>query len=175
MRVLSVSDTRRTTFHVPEPCPPACNNTRSPAVPTREKAYGQRLASWIHANDFAKVIILSSLPAEMRKDQLLSSGGPQVSVGVGGRVGEARKKAELLGWRCVSFDADIPASDEEEWMHNALVRQEATPLARALLLHIASREGVEEGGSEALCIFSWTSEGNNIPDGIQVWPFPMFR
>ena len=135
---------------------------RSPTIPSREAAYGQRLAAWMRTCGFAKVVVLSSLPAEMRKDQLLGNGEQQISVGVCGAAGEARQRAEALGWRCIAFDADSHVSGETEWMHQTLVRREATPLSSALLL--ASRED----GGEVVCVFAWAAEGDNLQDGIQM-------
>ena len=87
-----------------DPLPPV--SIRSPAVASHEGAYGQRMAAWIRESAFTKVLLLSSLPAEMRKDQQLS-GGPQMTAGVCGSAGEAQKRAQTLGWRCVSFAAGI--------------------------------------------------------------------
>ena len=82
---------------------------RSPAVASREEPYGQRLAAWIRESRFARVLLLSSLPADLRKDQHLSAGGPQLSVGLCASSSEGRKKAEALGWRCVSLTDGSPA------------------------------------------------------------------
>ena len=135
---------------------------RSPSIPSREAAYGKRLAAWMRTCGFAQVVVLSSLPAEMRKDQLLGNGEQQISVGVCGAAGEARQRAEALGWRCIAFDADSHVSGETEWMHQTLVRREATPLSSALLL-----ASTEDGG-EVVCVFAWAAEGDNFQDGIQM-------
>mmetsp|Transcript_70671 Transcript_70671/g.103573 ORF Transcript_70671/g.103573 Transcript_70671/m.103573 type:complete len:263 (+) Transcript_70671:64-852(+) len=138
---------------------------RSPAVASHEGAYGQRMAAWIRKSAFAKVLLLSSLPAEMRKDQQLS-GGPQMTAGVCGSAGEAQTRAQTLGWRCVSFAADVPMTEEVEWMHQAIVRTEATPLSSSLLQHLGGE--ASGGGGNVICMFAWCAEGDNLPDGIQM-------
>lgn len=86
-------------------------SSRSPAVASRELVYGQRLAAWIGASAFARVLLLSSLPAELRKDQQLSSGELQPSACVCGDGAEdVRTKLQTLGWKCVSFTAGTPIS-----------------------------------------------------------------
>jgi len=51
-------------------------------------------------------------------------------------------------------------------VHQSIVRAEATPVSQALLLSLAA----PEGGIDAICIFAWCNEGDNVPDGIQVPP-----
>ena len=63
---------------------------------------------------------------------------------------------------------DVAMSEEDEWVHQSVVRAEATPLSQALMLSLAAPEG---GGLDAICIFAWCNEGDNVPDGIQV-PLP---
>lgn len=114
-----------------DPLPPV--STRSPAVASHEGAYGQRMAAWIRKSAFAKVLLLSSLPAEMRKDQQLS-GGPQMTAGVCGSAGEAQTRAQTLGWRCVSFAAGIfsPLSPRPP-LHTVCSRPNAQPKPAAVL------------------------------------------
>jgi len=135
---------------------------RAPAVPCRAEGWASRLAEWAKKSEFKLVLLLSTLPAELRLDNKLVEGAVQLTVQCAAPDRTGAKRVEALGWDSVGASDDDGARSPEEVMAREQVRAEASVTSQAMLAAAAAT------GLDLVVLMAWCSEGDNVQDGMQM-------
>ena len=151
------------------PLLPAAANLSPKHACADRHAYSSEPRSWWHIPRSAPRHSYCSQPGS-----ILLAGCEQHAPGLRGirrrivaghRHGGQRERIRFRTHMHPYKNSDIPMSQEDEWVHQSVVRSEATPLSRSIL---QSLDAQQEGSVDVACIFAWCNEGDNVPDGIQV-------
>lgn len=153
---------------------------RSPVLKDRKRSFIAQLSAWIRQEQFAGVIVLSTLDASLRRDQQLAEGVPVLFRVATSEtvvdVDESQSNSVVASIQSdvplLDFDVDGPppplsslsrgaeaASSTTAATQLARLPKSSTGLLRPILLSLSSATAVPSAG-----LVLWAAEGDNRPD-----------